>query len=116
LSYLRRLPLDELKIDGSFIRDITIDQSAAVIVQTIIGMANNLGLMVIAEGVETADQVAFLGRNGCTEYQGWFFGRPVPLPDFERALLQPVAPVQGDPTATATAAAPRPATAATPLR
>jgi diguanylate cyclase (GGDEF)-like protein/PAS domain S-box-containing protein len=113
LSYLRRLPLDELKIDRSFIRDITVDQSDAVIVQTIIGMANNLGLMVIAEGVETTDQVAFLSRNGCTEYQGWLFGRPVPLPDFERSLVPADATAQDDRTAALLATA---ATAATPTR
>ena len=88
LSYLKRLPLEELKIDRSFIRDIATDPSDAVIVQTIIGMARNLGLTVIAEGVETAEQLAFLGRHGCGAFQGWYFGRPVSLPDFEASLLQ----------------------------
>jgi EAL domain-containing protein (putative c-di-GMP-specific phosphodiesterase class I) len=88
LSYLTRLPLDQLKIDQSFVRNIGIKPSDGVIVQTIIGMAANLGLNVIAEGVETQAQQAFLASHGCVFYQGYLFGRPTPLADFE-ALLNP---------------------------
>ena len=88
LSYLTRLPLDQLKIDQSFVRNIGIKPSDGMIVQTIIGMATNLGLEVIAEGVETPDQQAFLAHHGCTLYQGYLFGKPSPLPGFE-ALLHP---------------------------
>ncbi|MDP1707729.1 MAG: EAL domain-containing protein [Gammaproteobacteria bacterium] len=83
LSYLKRLPLDQIKIDRSFVFDIATDPSDAVIVQTIIGMANNLGLEVIAEGVETEQQRDFLGRNGCHLYQGYLFSRPVPIESFK---------------------------------
>jgi len=89
LSYLKRLPLDQLKIDQSFVRDIATDQGDAVIVQTIIGMAHNLGLNVIAEGVETEAQREFLMKNGCLAFQGFLFSRPVPIKDFE-ALLKAV--------------------------
>jgi diguanylate cyclase (GGDEF)-like protein len=100
LSYLKRLPLDELKIDRSFIRDLATDPSDAVIVQTIIGMAKNLDLTVIAEGVETAEQLAFLDRHGCSGYQGWYFGRPVSLPDFEASLTEVAAAAAGGPSGT----------------
>ena len=84
LSYLKRLPLEQLKIDQSFVRDIATDKSNSVMVRTIISIANNFGLDIIAEGVETDDQLAFLRQFGCNRYQGYLFGRPVPLAEFER--------------------------------
>ncbi|MFZ4624871.1 MAG: putative bifunctional diguanylate cyclase/phosphodiesterase [Rhodoferax sp.] len=86
LSYLTQLPLNQLKIDQSFVRNIGIKPSDGMIVQTIIGMARNLGLEVIAEGVETAEQQLFLAEHGCTLYQGYLFGKPAPLADFEALL------------------------------
>ena len=86
LSYLTKLPLDELKIDQSFVRNIFTNQKAAVIVQTIIGMATNLGMEVIAEGVETELQKAFLEKHGCKLFQGYLFGKPVPIKDFEKIV------------------------------
>ncbi|MGD0960874.1 MAG: EAL domain-containing protein [Methylomonas sp.] len=83
LAYLTRLPLDQLKIDQSFVRNIGLKQSDAVIVQTIIGMAHNLGMEVIAEGVETEAQHAFLKQYGCMRYQGYLFGKPAPIAEFE---------------------------------
>jgi EAL domain-containing protein (putative c-di-GMP-specific phosphodiesterase class I) len=86
LSYLTQLPLDQLKIDQSFVHNISIKHTDAVIVQTIIGMANNLGMEVIAEGVETDAQRVFLKRFGCPLYQGDLFSKPVPLEAFELLL------------------------------
>jgi len=86
LSYLTQLPLDQLKIDQSFVRNIGITPSDGMIVQTIIGMARNLSLEVIAEGVETRAQEVFLARNGCTLYQGYLFGKPCPIIEFEQLL------------------------------
>ncbi|OFZ70199.1 MAG: hypothetical protein A2Z01_09435 [Betaproteobacteria bacterium RBG_16_58_11] len=88
LSYLSQLPLNQVKIDQSFVHNIGVKNTDAVIVQTIIGMANNLGLNVIAEGVETQAQRDFLERNGCPNYQGFLFGKPVPLAEFEILLLK----------------------------
>jgi EAL domain-containing protein (putative c-di-GMP-specific phosphodiesterase class I) len=85
LAYLSRLPLDQLKIDQSFVRNVGVTANDDVIVQTIIGMARTLGIDVIAEGVETAAQRDFLERSGCRAFQGWLYGRPQPLADFERA-------------------------------
>ncbi len=84
LSYLKRLPLEQLKIDQSFVRDIAKDKSNSIMVRTIINIANNFGLDVIAEGVETDDQLAFLRQFGCNRYQGYLFGKPVRLAEFER--------------------------------
>jgi diguanylate cyclase (GGDEF)-like protein len=86
LAYLTRLPLDQLKIDQSFVRNIGIKHSDGIIVQTIIGMARNLGLEVIAEGVETHTQQEFLALHGCNLYQGYLFGKPTPLAGFEALL------------------------------
>ncbi len=86
LAYLKSLPLDQLKIDQSFVRDIVVDKSDEVIVRTIIDMARNFGLNVIAEGVETEEQLEILQRNGCVNYQGYYFSKPVPLKEFEAQL------------------------------
>lgn len=88
LAYLKRLPLDQLKIDQSFVADIASDPSAAVIIQTIIGMAQNLGLEVIAEGLETKEQLALLKQYGCRHYQGYLLGRPQPIDEFEALFAQ----------------------------
>lgn len=82
LQYLKRLHLDQLKIDKSFVEDISSDESDRSIVKTIINMAHSLGLNVIAEGVETEDQKQFLKDNGCNLYQGYLFSAPVPIEEF----------------------------------
>ncbi len=86
LSHLKQLPLEQIKIDRSFVRDIATDPNDAIMVQTIIGMANNFGLDVIAEGVETGMQLDFLRQHGCMAYQGYLFSKPVPLVEFEALL------------------------------
>ena len=87
-AYLTQLPLDQLKIDRSFVRNIGVKSTDAIIVQTIIGMAHNLGIEVIAEGVETEAQRAFLERHGCPAFQGNLFSKPVPIEEFVR-LVEP---------------------------
>ncbi|MBM9614912.1 EAL domain-containing protein [Desulfobulbus rhabdoformis] len=82
LSYLKRFPIKTLKIDRSFIRDITEDPSDAQLVETIILMAHNLGIPVVAEGVETADQLAWLKRCGCEQIQGFYYSKPLNSEDF----------------------------------
>jgi diguanylate cyclase (GGDEF)-like protein len=86
LSYLKQLPLDQIKIDQSFVRDITTDLNDAVMVETIIGLAKNFRLNVIAEGVETEEQLHFLKEHGCMAYQGYLFSKPVPIEVFEALL------------------------------
>jgi len=82
LAYLKRLPLDQLKIDQSFVRDVLTDPNDAAIARTILGLGHTLGLDVIAEGVETADQRNFLAMHGCRAFQGYLFGRPVTAEQF----------------------------------
>ena len=87
LQYLKQLPLYQLKIDKSFVKNIAIDQSDQAIVRTIIAMANSLELNVIAEGVETEEQLRFLEKNNCNHYQGYLFGKPLPINLFEACLV-----------------------------
>jgi EAL domain-containing protein (putative c-di-GMP-specific phosphodiesterase class I) len=88
LAYLKRLPLNELKIDKAFVDDIEYDHDDRAIVETIISMANHLRLTVIAEGVETQQQLEFLKNNGCLHYQGYFFSKPLGKEAFEDFLRQ----------------------------
>jgi len=86
LSYLKRLPLDQLKIDQSFVRNVCNDFNDGAIAQAIIALSQTMGLSVIAEGVETEAQRDYLGRLGCQAYQGYLFGRPLPVGEFEKLL------------------------------
>lgn len=83
LSYLKRLPADQLKIDQSFVRDLLDAPNDLAIVKMVVGLGKSLGMEVIAEGVETEQQRVLLGESGCQCYQGYLFGRPIPLVDFE---------------------------------
>jgi EAL domain-containing protein (putative c-di-GMP-specific phosphodiesterase class I) len=91
LSYLKKLPLNALKIDKSFVNDIETEPNDETIIQTIIKMGQTLGLEVVAEGVETSAQFELLKYHGCRTYQGYLFGKPLPIGDFEAALLNDAA-------------------------
>ncbi|CAD5261759.1 hypothetical protein HALA3H3_910114 [Halomonas sp. A3H3] len=86
LSYLKRFPIDTLKIDQSFVREITSDPASAAIADAIIAMAQRLNLDVIAEGVETPEQCRLLRESGCRYMQGYLFARPVPTEDLTKLL------------------------------
>jgi EAL domain-containing protein (putative c-di-GMP-specific phosphodiesterase class I) len=111
LAYLTRLPLDQLKIDQSFVHNLAVRHTDDVIVQTIIGMARNLELDVIAEGVETLTQKNLLAEYGCQLFQGYLMGMPGPVEELE-ALLHNGAVVAPPPGAPAGAASTAPDAAA----
>lgn len=89
LSYLKRLPISKLKIDQSFVRDLTEDRNDRAIIETIIAITRHLELDVLAEGVETAEHLEFLASKGCFKYQGWLFGRPEKADVFYDKWLEP---------------------------
>jgi EAL domain-containing protein (putative c-di-GMP-specific phosphodiesterase class I) len=86
LSYLKRLPFDNLKVDGSFVRDIPNDKNDMEITSAVIAMAHKLGLKVIAEGIETHEQMDFLRENGCEMGQGFLLARPAPLDEIMKFI------------------------------
>ncbi|MGV7207336.1 EAL domain-containing protein [Oxalobacteraceae bacterium A2-2] len=88
LGYLKRFPIDVLKIDKSFVDDVATSASDAAIALSVISLAHNLNMRVIAEGVETAEQVRFLAERGCDEMQGYYHSRPVSVADFTRLLQE----------------------------
>ena len=95
LSYLKRFPLDELKIDRSFLVELGSDPDDAAIVTAIIAMAHSLGLRVVAEGVETRTQLSFLNKKGCDQCQGYLFSKPIGAEELT-ALMQKRKPPQSD--------------------
>ena len=88
LSYLQQFPVNVLKIDRAFVKDLPENTSSVAIVDAIVTLAHGLELEVVAEGVETPEQQAFLQAHGCDEGQGYYFGRPMPLAEFRELLIQ----------------------------
>jgi EAL domain-containing protein (putative c-di-GMP-specific phosphodiesterase class I) len=96
LSYLRKFPVDSLKIDQSFVRQITANPDDTAIVTAVIGMGRSLNLRVIAEGVETRQEMEFLQAHQCDEAQGYYFSRPLPAQEFARLLQTGISPWSSD--------------------
>src|SRR4029077_9992767 len=96
LAYLKRLPIECVKIDASFVRGIPVDASDVAITETVIAMSRSLGLRVVAEGVETIDQVRFLERRGCDEMQGYYFSRPLAAKEMTAYLHEQEAALEQD--------------------
>ncbi len=88
LQYLKRLPIDQLKIDRAFVTNVVDDSDDRAIVETIIAIADSLEIEAIAEGVETKEQLELLSEKGCTHFQGFLFGRPLPIEEFEATLMK----------------------------
>jgi EAL domain-containing protein (putative c-di-GMP-specific phosphodiesterase class I) len=90
LSHLKRFPIDTLKIDQSFVRDLTTDADDASIVSAVIGLGKSLHMRVVAEGVETREQLVCLREQGCAEGQGYYFSHPVVAGEFTQLLVRSV--------------------------
>lgn len=92
LSYLKRYQINTLKIDRSFVRDISDNPEDTAIIAAILAMADNLKINVVAEGVETEEQLFFLASHGCFRFQGYFFSKPLPAPEIESRIWKSINP------------------------